>query len=127
LKIRWWTECGDLLYLPGMDTKETAPDPPPPCVRCGGAHVVRNGTLRSGAAQFLCRGCGRRFVAEPRKGPVSDGRKELIRRLLLERMSLRGIARVVGVSRSWLQGFVNGLYREETPWEPGPLEKSRAG
>jgi len=71
-----------------MDTKETAPDPPPPCVRCGGA------------AQFLCRGCGRRFVAEPRKGPVSDERKELVRRLLLERMSLRGIARVAGFSRS---------------------------
>ena len=23
--------------------------------------------------------------------------------------------------------FVNALYREETAWDPGPLEKSRAG
>lgn len=72
----------------------------------------------------LCCGCGRRFVASPKKGPISDERKDLIRRLLLERLSLRAIAQVAGVSRSWLQGFVNSLFREETPWAPGPLEKS---
>ena len=65
-------------------------------------------------------------MAEPKKGgPVSDERKELVRRLLRERMSLRGLARATGVSRTWLQGFVNALYREETPHEPGPLKKSR--
>ncbi len=110
-----------------MDTTKPAPDPIPSCPRCGAAHVVRNGTLRSGSPNFLCRGCGRNFVAAPRKGPVTEERKALIRRLLLERLALRAIARVAGVSRSWLQGFVNGLYRDEVPWEPGPLEKSRAG
>ncbi len=110
-----------------MDTTTPAPDPIPPCPRCHATHVVRNGTLRSGAPQFLCRGCGRRFVAEPRKGPISEERRQLIRRLLLERVSLRGIVRVAGVSRSWLQAFANRLYRDETPWEPGPLKKSRAG
>lgn len=64
-------------------------------------------------------------MAEPRKGPVPDDRKDLIRRLLAERMSLRAIARVAGVSRSWLQTFVNAVY-DDTPWEPGPLKKSRA-
>jgi hypothetical protein len=53
---------------------------------------------------------------------VPDDRKELVRRLLRERMSLRGIARATGLSRSWLQSFVNGLYRDETPWDPGPLK-----
>jgi hypothetical protein len=42
-------------------------------------------------------------------------------------MSLRGIARVTGVSRSWLPGFVNALLRESTPHHPGPLKKSPAG
>ena len=66
-------------------------------------------------------------MAEPKKGgPVSDERKQLVRRLLRERMSLRGLARATGVSRTWLQGFVNALYREETPHEPGPLKKRRA-
>ena len=112
-----------------MDTTTPAstPDPPPPCPHCRATHVVRNGILPSGSRRHLCRGCGRRFVVAPKKGPVSDERKDLIRRLPLERLSLRAIARVAGVSRSWLQGFVNSLYREETPWEPGPLEKSRAG
>jgi hypothetical protein len=41
-------------------------------------------------------------------------------------VSLRGIARAAGLSRSWVQNFVNTLYRDETPWEPGPLKKSRA-
>ena len=103
------------------------PDPIPSCPRCGGDHIVRNGPLRSGSPQFLCRCCGRRFVARPRKGPVDEGRKELVRRLLVERLSLRAIARVVDVSRSWLQAFVNDLYREQIPWEPAPPpKKSRA-
>jgi insertion element IS1 protein InsB len=106
-----------------MDTSNPAPESNPRCPRCGGTHVVRNGTLRSGSPQWLCRGCGRRFVAEPKKGPVTEERKALIRRLLLERLALRAIARAAGVSRSWLQGFVNELYREETPWEPAPAPK----
>ena len=85
--------------------------------------MVRNGRLRSGTPNFLCRGCDRRFVERPRKGPVSDDRKDLVRRLLPERVSLRGIARVTGLSRSWLQNFVNAILREETPWDPGPLKK----
>jgi insertion element IS1 protein InsB len=63
----------------------------------------------------------------PKKGPVSEERKGLIRRLLLERMSLQGIARATGVFRSWLQGIVNDLYREGTLREPGPLKKRRGG
>ena len=100
--------------------------PIPPCPHCRATHVVRNGHNPSGSPNFLCRGCGRQFVAQPRKGPVSDERKQLVRRLLRERMSLRGIARATGLSRSWLQGFVNALYRDQTPHDPGPLKKMRA-
>ena len=109
-----------------MPTSTPSVDPIPPCPRCHATHVVRNGKTQSGSPNFLCRGCHRRFVAAPKRGPISEDRKQLIRRLLLERLSLRAITRAVGVSRTWLQGFVNGLYREETPWEPGPLKKSQA-
>lgn len=68
-----------------------------PIPRCSATHVVRNGHAR------------------PKKGPVPAATQDLVRRLLAERMALRAIARAVGVSRSWLQGFVNPLYREETP------------
>jgi insertion element IS1 protein InsB len=89
--------------------------------------VVRYGKGRSGTPVLVCRGCNRRFVAHPRKGPVSDNRKQLIRRLLPERLSLRAIARATGVSRSWLQRSVNDLYREQTPWEPGELKEEPGG
>ena len=100
--------------------------PAPPCPRCSSAHVVGNGRLRSGSHQFLCRECGRRFAPDPERVPVSDGRKARVRRLLRGRMSLRGIARATGLSRSWLQTVVNARYRDEPPHDPGPLTKSRA-
>ena len=99
----------------------------PLCPRCGAAGAARNGRNAAGTPTFRCGACGRRFVAAPRKGPVTEERRELIRRLLAERLALRAIARATGVSRTWLQAFVNGLYREETPHQPGPLGKSRAG
>jgi insertion element IS1 protein InsB len=103
----------------------TPPRPPiPPCPRCGSAHVVRNGLTHSGTPGFRCRACDRRFVAAPKTGPVPEATKDLIRRLLAERLGIRAIARAVGVSRSWLQGFVNTLYREDTPHDPGPPPKS---
>ena len=46
------------------------------------------------------------------KGPISDEKKALIDRLLLERISLAGIARSVGVSECWLQNYVNKKYAE---------------
>lgn len=105
----------------------TTTEPIPACPRCHAAHVVRNGKTKAGSPNFLCRGCDRRFVPNPKRTPITEERRGLVRRLLLERLSLRAIARVTGVSRTWLQAFVNDLYREQTPWEPGPLKKSRAG
>lgn len=107
-----------------MHAESPSAAPLPPCPRCSGTHVVRNGHHPSGSPNLLCRACGRQFVPAPKKGPISEATKELIRRLLLERMALRAIARATGVSRSWLQKFVNALDREQTPPEPGPLKKS---
>jgi insertion element IS1 protein InsB len=105
-----------------MNTTSSEPTSVPTCSRCTAAHVVRNGVNSVGTPTFRCRSCRHRFVANPRKGPVSEEKRDLIRRLLLERLSLRAIVRVVGVSRSWLQRFVNTLYAQ-TPWEPGDLKK----
>ena len=100
--------------------------PPPSCPRCSAVHVVRNGSTRAGKPSFRCRGCGRRFVQAPAKGPVTDGQKALVERLLAERMSLRAIARATGHARSWVQGFANALYRRRTPHTPGRLKKKPA-
>lgn len=106
--------------------------PRPPCPACRGTHVVRNGPNPSGTPTYLCRGCGRRFVEAPKAGPVPEATRQLVLRLLGERLALRAVARVTGVSRAWLQGFVNALYRDEGRWRPEPSgetapEKKRAG
>ena len=108
-----------------MSESITSSAPIPPCPRCSATHVVRNGVNASGTQTFRCRACGRRFVAAPKKGPVGDDDQALVRRLLAERLGVRAIARATGRSRSWVQGFVNDLYREGPPHDPGPPPKSR--
>jgi hypothetical protein len=46
-------------------------------------------------------------VFNPTNKTVSDETKQLIDKLLLEGISSGGIARVTGVSWSWLQNYVN--------------------
>jgi len=41
---------------------------------------------------------------------ISSATKDLIDRLLLENISLAGIARSTGVSQKWLQDYVNNKY-----------------
>ena len=101
------------------------PDAPPPCPRCAATHVVRNGASRSGTPTFRCRGCGRRFVAAPRKGPVPADDRAESERMRAERLSLRAVARITRRSRSWLQQFANDRDRKPTPHTPGRLKKSR--
>jgi hypothetical protein len=43
----------------------------------------------------------------PRHQPISKEKRELIDRLLLEKISLAGIVRATGVSERWLQYYVN--------------------
>ena len=107
------------------------PDPnaeptPSCCPRCSATHVVRGGLTHSGVPSYRCNACGRRFVARPTRGPVSDATKALVLRLMGERLALRAIARVTGLSRSWLQRFANSVYRDQGRWSPGPLEKKPA-
>ena len=94
--------------------------PIPACPSCAATHVVRNGANQSGTPTFLCRACGRRFVEHPRHGPVPAETEALVRRLLAERLSLRAIARAAGVSRTWVQAFVNRLFRDDSRWRVPP-------
>jgi insertion element IS1 protein InsB len=58
----------------------------------------------------MCKECNRQFALDPIKSPIPDSTKELIDRLLLERIPLAGIARSVKVSETWLQDYVNKKY-----------------
>ncbi len=77
------------------------------CPKCDSQYVVKNGHTHTGKQNFKCRDCGRQFVTTPSHQPVSKPIRELIDRLLLEKISLAGIVRVTGVSERWLQYYVN--------------------
>ena len=66
--------------------------------------------------KYECKECKRQFVENPKWRKVSDETKELINKLLLEKIPLSGIARVAGVSEQWLQDYVNKIY-EDVPKE----------
>jgi IS1 family transposase/transposase-like protein len=77
------------------------------CPTCGSEQVIKNGSIHNGKRKYQCKICGHQFAINPTNSPVSEETKQLIDRLLLERISLRGIARVTQVSWSWLQDYVN--------------------
>src|SRR5919199_1414451 len=77
------------------------------CPKCNSEYILKNGRTRSGKQNFKCRDCGRQFVMTPRHQPISLATKELIDRLLLEKISLAGIVRATRVSERWLQYYVN--------------------
>ncbi len=80
------------------------------CPTCSSAQTVKNGRIHNGKQRFLCRECGRQFVEQPSKRVIDAATRKLIDRLLLERISLAGIAHAVQVSEIWLQQYVNEKY-----------------
>ena len=81
------------------------------CPNCHSLNIIKNGSIHSGKPKFSCKDCGRQFVENP-QNRIPQDKKDLIDKLLLERIPLAGIARVVGVSELWLQGYVNRKYQE---------------
>ncbi|MEM9987144.1 MAG: hypothetical protein AAF804_18780 [Bacteroidota bacterium] len=82
------------------------------CPSCRSRSVKKNGHLSNGKQNYRCKPCGRQFVATSHSWHINDSDKELINKLLLERISLNGICRVVGVSQSWLLNYIKELYAD---------------
>jgi insertion element IS1 protein InsB len=80
------------------------------CPKCESERIVKNGSIHNGKPKYWCKGCGRQFVVDPQPYRISAEKREMVDRLLLERISLAGIARVVGVSKRWVQYYVNAKY-----------------
>ena len=82
------------------------------CPTCGSHDISKNGMTRRGKQNHKCRDCGRQFVENPQWKPKDKDTFSLINLLLLEKIPLAGIARVSGVSHSWLQAYVNQAYAQ---------------
>ena len=84
----------------------------PVCPNCASSQTVKNGRIHNGKQRFKCGNCGRQFVECPTNKVIDRATRELIDRLLLERISLAGIARAAQVSEPWLQAYVNEKYAQ---------------
>ena len=80
------------------------------CPKCGSTHIKKNGSIHNKKKKYQCNRCGRQFVENPQNKIISDETKNLVEKLLLEKIPLAGIARVAGVSEPWLQDCVNQKY-----------------
>jgi transposase-like protein len=80
------------------------------CPSCGSAAFKKNGINQHGDRNHKCLVCSRQFVLNPQNKIISDETKDLIRRLLLEKLSLRGICQAAQVSKSWLLTFIKEEY-----------------
>jgi transposase-like protein len=98
----------------------------PACPTCASFHTVKNGHIHNGKQRFKCRECGRQFIEQPTKKVIDQTTRDVIDRLLLERISLPGIARVVQVSEQWLQSYVNEKYAG-VPHQVQVTSKKRGG
>ena len=76
------------------------------CPRCKSSRYKKNGHIHNGKQNHHCHDCGRQFVDCFAQYRISENRRALIERLLVERISLRGICRALGVTLKWLLGFL---------------------
>ena len=92
------------------------------CPRCLSSKVKKNGLTHYGKQNHKCNSCGRQFVADSTH-LIQDSTRRLINNALLERVSLRGICRIFGVSLTWLLAYATHVW-ESTPADLGaqPVE-----
>lgn len=80
------------------------------CPHCSSIKVVKNGFTYYGKQNHKCKNCKRQFVERGARKTLDM--EATVKKLLLERVSLRGICRVVNRSIGWLMYFMEKLYGE---------------
>ena len=93
------------------------------CPHCQSVKIVKNGKTWYGKQNYKCHTCKRQAVE--RNPSVGLAVEELLKRLLLERMSLRAIARVLQVSLGGLIPRIQQLWQQVPAELPlGKLEQA---
>lgn len=82
------------------------------CPSCSSTLFKKNGHIHNDKQNYRCLKCGRQFVLEPTQKIIDDNTKALIKRVLLERISLEGVCRAFEVSMPWLLEFIDDLIKE---------------
>ena len=76
------------------------------CPRCKSPKYKKNGHIHNGKQNHHCHDCGRQFVQCFEQYLISDAKRGLIERLLVERIALRGMCRAGGVTLKGLLGVL---------------------
>jgi len=76
------------------------------CPQCGSRRDKRNGRIHTGKQHHKGKAWGHAFVLVPENHAITEEQRVMIERLLQERISLRGICRVIGVGLRWLLYFM---------------------
>ena len=87
------------------------------CPNCTSGNIVKNGKTYYGKQNHKCKDCNRQFVTD-NQHTITEERRQDVSALLLERISLRGICRSMGVSLTWLMAFAAEVWTE-TPTDLG--------
>lgn len=91
------------------------------CPKCGSTKLVRNGRDYKGSQKYHCKTCDSYGTLQAQKG-YSERVKQQVKSAFLERVSLRGIARIFDVSRRtvsrWLESWVKQLPRLSDTLDP---------
>lgn len=83
------------------------------CPYCLGTNLQPKGWSRKKKRRFKCKDCKKHITYAGKDWFVSKNQIELIEKLLLERLALRAICRVVGISLSWILLYIKKLYKAQ--------------
>jgi insertion element IS1 protein InsB len=87
-------------------------DSPIRCPRCLTTNVKKYGlNFNREKQQYKCKACKYKFVDKGQEWFICRQKQELVKKLLVEPISLRGICRVLDLSLTWLLKFIEELYR----------------
>jgi len=95
------------------------------CPACSSLNIVKNGSIHNGKQKHSCKSCGRQFVENPENKRIAPETWYLVKKLLLEKISIAGIARVVGISEVWLQKYINIIYENVSKIIENPDAKGK--
>lgn len=87
------------------------------CPKCGSEHMVRNGHDYKGDQKYHCKACGSYGTLDAQRG-YDERTYTQVKHAVLERISLRGIERLFGISRrtvaEWIEQWADQLPPLET-------------
>lgn len=82
------------------------------CPHCKSNKTKKNGSTHYGKQNHFCHDCGRQFVIGGQDWFITDREKELVDKMLLERISIAGISRVLDISETWLSEYISKKYED---------------